>query len=114
MTWISLASNGLREINDDVFEGLSKLVYLDLSHNLIRSWPHFASACSSLTTLNLRYNKLGHAQNDPICLSALVDLDLCHNSLRTFPNFTETGRTLISLDMENNDLTEISDEDVQP
>ena len=113
ITWMSLSNNIISDIHPHAFTGLENLIYLDLSRNSIQSWPHFASACSSLQTLKLYKNKLGKGHNKPTCLTSLRTLDISHNWFSTFPDFTEIGETIAELHLNFNYMTSISDQEVE-
>ena len=60
---------------------LNRLVYLDLSHNLLNALPSSLSSLSALQSLNLSNNLIVSVRNAPQALGNITSLNLSHNRL---------------------------------
>lgn len=92
------------------FEGLSGLVFLDLSHNFLRGLPDSIFAdVASLDTLNLEENLLASLPEGVLAaLTGLEHLDLSGNALTALPDSSFAGFTsLKKLYLDDNWLTTV-------
>ena len=92
------------------FEGLSGLVFLDLSHNFLRGLPDSVFAdVASLDTLNLEENLLASLPEGVFAaLTGLEYLDLSDNALTALPDGSFAGFTALrKLYLDDNWLTTV-------
>ena len=92
------------------FEGLSGLVFLDLSHNFLRGLPDSVFAhVASLDTLNLEENLLASLPEGVFAaLTGLEYLDLSDNALTALPDASFSGFTALrKLYLDDNWLTTV-------
>lgn len=97
-------------LRDGDFEGLSGLVFLDLSHNFLRGLPDSVFAdVASLDTLNLEQNLLASLPESVFAtLTGLVHLDLSGNALTALPDSSFAGFTALKkLYLDDNWLTTV-------
>ncbi len=97
-------------LRDGDFEGLSGLVFLDLSHNFLRGLPDSVFAdVASLDTLNLEENLLASLPEGVFAaLTGLDYLDLSGNALTALPDSSFAGFTaLTKLYLDDNWLTTV-------
>lgn len=92
------------------FEGLSGLVFLDLSHNFLRGLPDSVFAdVANLDTLNLEENLLASLPEGVFAaLTGLEYLDLSDNALTALPDGSFSGFTALrKLYLDDNWLTTV-------
>ena len=92
------------------FEGLSGLVFLDLSHNFLRGLPDSVFAdVANLDTLNLEENLLASLPEGVFgALTGLEYLDLSGNALTALPDSSFSGFTALKkLYLDDNWLTTV-------
>ena len=97
-------------LKDGDFEGLSGLVFLDLSHNFLRGLPDSVFAdVASLDTLNLEENLLASLPEGVFAaLTGLEYLDLSDNALTALPDSSFAGfSALKKLYLDDNWLTTV-------
>lgn len=97
-------------LRDGDFEGLSGLVFLDLSHNFLRGLPDSVFAeVANLDTLNLEENLLASLPEGVFgALTGLEYLDLSANALTALPDSSFSGFTALKkLYLDDNWLTTV-------
>lgn len=108
-----LSHNSISVLVPTLFESLSKLEYLDLSHNEITShWldDRLFMNLSQLHYLDISFNKLT-VFSSPMTFSSLQQLEtlsLQHNELRQVPETIQYLRYLSSLDLSQNYIHDIT------
>ena len=99
------------QVEDDAFEGLRSLEYLDLSDNKVLSLPAVAlSRLPNLKRLKIDYNRIGALDYDILrSLKGLEELSLAHNIIREIPEGTfKDLRDLKILNLYGNKIAELS------
>ena len=101
------------QVEDDAFEGLTSLEYLDLSDNKILSLPASAlGRLSGLRRFKIDYNRIGAVSADLLAaVPRLEELSLAFNILRDFPSDTFAGLSdLKILNLHGNQLSSVGPE----
>lgn len=80
----------LYQVEDDAFEGLQSLEYLDMSDNKVLSLPAGALArLPNLRRLKADYNRIGALSFDILrSVQGLEELSLAYNIIREIPEGT--------------------------
>ncbi|KAH9499154.1 hypothetical protein Btru_004266 [Bulinus truncatus] len=119
---LNLAYNELIELSESVVR-MSELIFLDVSHNLIKKFPAMHTWDCHLSTLYINNNQLGSVTDlfDPSTTSiqipgdhlskCLIELNLSHNFLRMVPSGVCALKNLSLLDLSfNSELTTLPEE----
>lgn len=110
LTTLTLHSNGITTLPEDVFQQMQVLQYLDMKNNALQLPVHVFDPLSSLLTLELGGNQMttlevGIFRN----LSRLYRLNLWGNNLQNLTQDVFTGLSSLQfLDLSSNKLTSIS------
>ncbi|GAB2277939.1 Plant intracellular Ras-group- LRR protein 6 [Dionaea muscipula] len=113
LSCLKLDNNPLGEIPVNGFEGLSKLLILDLSSSTASLPEHpavFSSFLPQLQELYLRRMQLHEVPSDVLCLRRLQILDLSQNSLQSIPEGIKNLTSLTELDLSDNNITTLPPE----
>ena len=103
----------LLQVEDDAFEGLRNLNYLDLSDNKILSLPSVAlSRLPTLRSLQINYNRIGVLSLDILkAVKGLEQLSLNYNIIREIPAGTfKDLKNLQILSLYGNQIAEINED----
>ena len=101
------------KVEDDAFEGLRSLEYLDLSDNKVLSLPAVAlSRLPNLKRLKIDYNRIGALSYEILrSVKGLEELSLAYNIIREIPRGTfKDLKNLKILNLYGNQIAEVSRE----
>ena len=101
------------QVEDDAFEGLRALEYLDLSDNKVLSLPAVAlSRLPNLKRLKIDYNRIGALSYEILrSVKGLEELSLAYNIIREIPEGTfKDLKSLKILNLYGNKIAEVNAE----
>ena len=101
LIWLEMCPNGIRSVQWNL-SNLTALKTLNLSHNFLRAMPCALSGLTKLTLLDLSHNGIRSVWCDLSNLTALKTLDLSHNFLKSMPCKVSALNQLSSLDLSDN------------
>ncbi|CAF3921600.1 unnamed protein product [Adineta steineri] len=104
---VNLSNNQLKSLDEDLFLKLSHLETLNLSHNLLESFPKFSTENKKLAILNLSHNQLVDLPDFPVELDNLSHVDLSSNQFQDFPTTLLQLNSLKTIIIDSNQLVEI-------
>jgi hypothetical protein len=109
---ITMTNNGLRTINDNALEGLSRLMVVNFSHNNISCIPpKLFSFTPDIFEIVLKSNQIGTIGRRTFQgLNYLIKIDLSSNAIAFIPtmDFTETAvNSGLDFDLSNNPIDAI-------
>ena len=110
LTTLELSYNGIEQLPDGIFDGLTALQHLQLRSNRLEEMPEdFFDNLSSLTWLGLSYNGIEHLPDGIFDgLAALQYLSLAHNDIDELPDdIFDSVSDLRRLYLSNNNLTAV-------
>ena len=123
LTILDLSHNSIHITMDDYNDGtlavsrdLSSptIRELYLSHNYIQTIPKFIYTCTSLTHVDLSYNRIDVTMDNdndgpsPRTSSPIRELNLSHNQIHDIPKFIYTCTSLTYVDLSYNGIEELS------
>lgn len=117
LTSLTLRSNFLTFVDDDVFSSLANLVKLDLSKNKIRTiGPSMFQRLGKLKTLVIAHNRVKEIDEDAFAdLVDLESIDLQKNAIEFLhPKLFNSQTKLKKLDLGNNYLRVIFSDTFSP
>lgn len=113
LTVLNLGHNNLKNLSEQLFTQLIKLVHLDISDNQLKTIPPQIGRLSNLKTLILNNNPLEeHKMRQLERLKSLTSLQLANtqrNANNTPPNLSELSN-LVELNLSSNKLVRIPDD----
>ncbi|XP_076328669.1 uncharacterized protein LOC143234861 [Tachypleus tridentatus] len=114
--WLSLANNRLSSIPVGAFEGLeATLIALDLSFNMLRTFPKALKELNHLKKLYIHGNQLQNLNKYDLYTyrEYLEVLDLSRNFLKNVPREgLLTSKRLIRLSLQDNQITQVTAHDL--
>ncbi len=101
---MDLSHNKLTELPDAGFFKLQQLQFIDLSHNLFKSFPLEITYLKQLSRVDLSHNQIETFPLDLIQMKALKTLNLSNNMIRALPDDMVEMVQLQRLNLSGNEI----------